>query len=134
MFDGSAAMIVAVWPGAAWMVRRSCWKMKMFSTHVPLTVMVLGPCGSMALRAALILEYAPGPPPGHTTCRFAARPMQGSSKRKSMVANRPDTKRDFDATRSMIFLLFEPFRGLKPGICLKPTDHPPAPQATRNDI
>jgi len=60
--DASAELILAVWPGADWIMSRSNLSMKMFSTHVPLTVMVFGPCGSRALKAVLTLEYTPGPP------------------------------------------------------------------------
>jgi hypothetical protein len=52
---------------------------KMFSVQVPVTVMLLGPWESSTLSAALMLGYAPGPPPGHITCKSAAQLLIGDS-------------------------------------------------------
>src|SRR5215472_2719538 len=102
---GSAAVIVAVWPKADWITRRSKLAKKMFSTQVPLTVMVLASLGLRVLRAALMLGKAPGPPPAQTTCTLAARAAGYKVSRKNAVTTLTNRKRNRQAERIMRFSL-----------------------------
>src|SRR5712692_5477638 len=86
--DGSAAFIVAVWPGAAWITSRSRSIMNTFSVQGPVTVIMLGSLGEFTGRefnAAVMLEKAPGVAPVQSTVTLAARAAVG--KRKDATAS-----------------------------------------------
>jgi len=71
---------VAVWPEADWIKKALVFVDEDVSTHVPLTVMVLGPCGSRELSAAVMLGYVPPLPPGQPTVTFAACAAAGAGR------------------------------------------------------
>ena len=80
--------------------------MKMFSTHVPLTVMVLGPCGSRVLSAAVMLGYVPPLPPGQPTVAFAACAAAGSRKEVTKIANTKPLNVRFFLKAMLLFFKF----------------------------